>query len=86
MPGKPVPDLTGQVFGKWTVLGRAPRPPWAGPTNRAVYYHCRCACGTLRPVQGRYLRDGRSTQCVYCRTKNHPWSRGRTDAPSKEQS
>lgn len=69
MPGKPVPDLTGDVVGQWTVLGRAPRPAWVVPATRAVYYLCRCTCGTLRAVQGRYLRSGRSARCVNCRNQ-----------------
>lgn len=34
-------DLTGQVFGKWTVLYRANKVA----TNGAIYWHCKCECG-----------------------------------------
>jgi hypothetical protein len=50
-------DLTGQRFGRWTVLalhsGRDGNVRWS----------CHCACGVRRPVLGGSLRAGRSTNC-----------------------
>lgn len=45
-------DLTGQVFGKWTVLSKAKRG-----------FLCRCVCGTERAVQRSYLVNGESKSC-----------------------
>nr|DAP96422.1 MAG TPA: Acetone carboxylase alpha subunit [Caudoviricetes sp.] len=51
-------DLTGQTFGRWTVL-RAAEP---GKTGRARWV-CRCACGRERIVTADNLRRGVSTSC-----------------------
>lgn len=56
-------DLTGQVFGKWTVLYRANKVA----TNGAIYWHCRCECGRQKDVLGQSLRLGHSLSCG-----NHP--------------
>src|ERR1043166_5489142 len=50
-------DITGQPFGRWTVLGRA-----ESQDGRA-YWHCRCICGSMRDVHGKSLRQGKSTSC-----------------------
>lgn len=49
-------DLTGQKFGRLTVLGRA-----AGGRHPA--WKCECECGTVKTVQGTPLRDGRIVSC-----------------------
>lgn len=67
MPGRRVPDLTGRAFGWWMVLGRAERPAGARPSERHAYYLCLCVCLNVCTVQGRYLRDGRSSKCTECR-------------------
>lgn len=46
-------DLTGQVFGEWTVL------KFVG--NRK--YLCRCSCGTEREVYAQGLKRGTSKSC-----------------------
>ena len=52
-------DITGQDFGYWHVIERAP--------NRAggrAYWKCKCtACGTEKEVASSHLRSGRSTNC-----------------------
>lgn len=50
-------DLTGQVFGRWTVLGRSEANP------PRTYWLCRCECGHERSVEGHTLRTGLSTSC-----------------------
>ena len=50
-------DHTGQTFGLWTVLERAP-----GNGKRAQWL-CRCACGAERVVDGGNLRGGYSKSC-----------------------
>lgn len=51
-------DLTGQVFGRWTVLKRSKvnihgKPAWV----------CECSCGAVKSVAGSCLRMGESTSC-----------------------
>lgn len=51
-------DLTGEKFGRWTVLNRA--------ENRyggQAYWLCECECGTQKEVSGTFLRNGRSQSC-----------------------
>ena len=59
-------DLTGHVFGKWTViefhsLGK----------HREARWLCRCDCGTERPVFAHTLRGGTSTGCRNCACSTH---------------
>src|ERR1039458_951399 len=49
-------DLTGQRFGKWLVLTRA-------PDGSRTRWLCQCACGTLKEVYGNALRRGDSKSC-----------------------
>lgn len=50
-------DLTGQRFGRLTVLERAPNQ------NGRVAYLCRCQCGTELTVLGQNLTNGCSKSC-----------------------
>ena len=50
-------DLTGQMFGRWTVL------QYDRTKNGEAYWLCKCTCGTVRSVNGYHLRSGRSTSC-----------------------
>jgi hypothetical protein len=50
-------DLTGQRFGRWTVLAKA------GREHGLTRWSCRCDCGTARAVIGIHLRQGRSLSC-----------------------
>lgn len=52
-----VKDLTGQSFGRWTVLGFSSRK------GTTYYWHCRCECGTERIVFANSLRKGTSQSC-----------------------
>jgi hypothetical protein len=60
-------DLTGQTFGRWTVIKRADRA-----TQQIGDGHCRwlceCECGTVKDVSGNTLRNGMSKSCG-CLTK-----------------
>lgn len=51
-------DLTGEKFGRLTVLGRAPNTP-RGETR----WMCSCECGASRVIIGRSLRRGRTLSC-----------------------
>jgi hypothetical protein len=54
-------DLTGQNFGRWTVIERAPNN---NSTNHTQWL-CECSCDahTRRVVSGGSLRNGRSKSC-----------------------
>jgi hypothetical protein len=64
----PVPDrtanhraimnLTGQRYGRWTVLGLAEIR-----NTRSWLWWCQCACGTVRRVSSASLRQGVSQSC-----------------------
>lgn len=50
-------DLTGQDFGYWHVIERAPNK------GKAIYWECQCQCGTIKNVKGQSLREHKSTSC-----------------------
>ena len=50
-------DLTGEVFGRWTVLG--PREIRRG----IPIWWCKCSCGTEKWVVPQTLRNGGSRSC-----------------------
>lgn len=54
-------DLTGQRFGRWTVIEKTARPPYT--TGTSAFYLCRCDCGAEKVISGRSLRIGDSTSC-----------------------
>lgn len=58
----------GTRFKKWTVLGLADAKPYEN-----TKYVCQCDCGAHHEVAGFTLKNGRSTQCNHCATKN--WRR-----------
>jgi len=57
--GQNLIDLTGQRFGRWSVLALHPERSGCGRAR----WCCRCICGTERIVDGNNLRSGRSTSC-----------------------
>ena len=54
-----VEDLTGKQFGLWTVLGRDTDKH----NTRDVRWICKCECGTIKSVLGKFLRNGKSISC-----------------------
>lgn len=50
-------DLTGQVFGRWTVLEKAENRGYVS------YWKCRCECGKEAEVRGTQLTRGISKSC-----------------------
>lgn len=54
-------DLTGQKFGRWTVLERAPKPE--GNTSTCAFWLCQCECGNKKVVSSNSLRQGKSLSC-----------------------
>lgn len=55
-------DLTGQRFGKLTVLSRA--EDYISPKGRhVVRWLCKCDCGKIKKIHGTALRQGLSMSC-----------------------
>lgn len=50
-------DLTGNRFGRWTVLNLDERP------GRLIYWICRCDCGKEKSVYQNSLLSGKSQSC-----------------------
>lgn len=57
-------DLTGQVFGRWTVI------EYLENKKPGRHYICQCECGNKGVVDASTLRAGKSTQCRVCMYKN----------------
>lgn len=51
-------SIIGQVFGRWAVLEFS-----HSDHHRTTYWICRCECGTIKPVQGRQLKNGTTKSC-----------------------
>lgn len=51
-------DLTGQRFGRLTVVKRA-----GSDGHREAMWLCKCDCGIVKSVRGRDLRNGRTVSC-----------------------
>lgn len=62
--GRPVKDISGQHFGKLTVIRESERRGKAGE----VYWFCACDCGNEAEVIGNNLRSGQSKSCGCERT------------------
>lgn len=52
-------DLTGQRFGKLTVLER----DYQHPDKKRAYWKCQCDCGNIITTRGESLRTGHTTSC-----------------------
>lgn len=55
-------DLTGEKFGRWTVLGRADDKVLQSGYHE-IMWNCICDCGNRKVVRGKSLRGGISTSC-----------------------
>lgn len=53
--------MTGQRFGRWTVLGMTARTSTDGHKRTACLY--RCDCGTERVLYAQSLRGGLTKSC-----------------------
>ena len=56
-------DLTGQRFGKLTVLEQDPNPYIDPAGRRELKWICKCDCGNTTSVTGKALRYGRAKSC-----------------------
>lgn len=64
-------DLTGKVFGQWTVL----RPALSEHEGRSSMWVVECSCGEQRIVYAENLRNGNSRSCgcmKHRRLQAHP--------------
>ena len=52
-------DLTGNIFGRLTVLGDVRKRT----KNGKVLWHCLCECGTVTFVRGDHLKSGKINSC-----------------------
>ena len=55
-----VDDLTGRLFGQWSVLS------YVGERKRTTYWHCRCSCGHEQDVPAGNLKRGLTSSCIKC--------------------
>ncbi len=53
-------DLTGQVFGRLTVIERLAKQ---ADGSRSPLWLCRCSCGTERQLSTRSLKSGNTKSC-----------------------
>lgn len=56
-------DLTGQVFGKLTVLELIPQEPFPNGRPRPRLWLCECDCGNKKDARIDNLRSGITTHC-----------------------
>lgn len=78
--------LTGQVFGRLTVLGPVRR------RSQQIIYLCLCECGRHKEVQAGDLRNGRSKSCgclqielTRARSITHGQAHGRINVKNKHE-
>ena len=55
----------GDKFYQWTVI----KEDQVRDKGRNIRFICRCDCGTIRSVAGRYLRNGKTKSC-HCINRN----------------
>lgn len=51
-------DLTGQKFGRLTVIEKA-----EASNNHGILWRCKCDCGNVCEVRSNYLRGGQTQSC-----------------------
>lgn len=59
--GRKCIDLTGQKFGRLTVVEKTERP--VNVKNKDSYWLCECDCGTMKIVKSSALKYGSVTSC-----------------------
>lgn len=59
-------DLTGQKFGKLTVIKRVEN------RGKEIHWLCKCDCGNETEVRGTNLKDGHTTSCG-CVRRRRDW-------------
>ena len=61
--GKKLIDLTGQRFGRWTVLKRGPDYVSYDGRHKMARWYCKCDCGNIHLVSAASLKQGTSVSC-----------------------
>lgn len=56
-------DLTGQKFGRLTVIERAETYVSESGKSKAIMWKCKCECGKYVNVRGSGLKNGRAQSC-----------------------
>ena len=64
------PDLTGQVFGKLTVLGRSQKRGARGKRTTPMW-ECRCECGAITHKATDTLKNPDQSMCKACADQRH---------------
>lgn len=59
-------DLTGQRFGRLTVIER----DYSIPNRKNIYWRCLCDCGNTKSVLGASLRSGSTSSCGCLKEEN----------------
>lgn len=62
---KPNDNLIGNKYGKWIIKSFDKRK------NGKPYWNCKCECGNIVSVEESSLKNGLSTQCKKCSSKNN---------------
>lgn len=62
-------DITGQKFGRLTVVSRAPNLINTSGKTQSVW-NCKCECGETKVSTGNYLRTGRVKSCGCLKPKS----------------
>lgn len=66
-------DLSGNKYGKYTVLSLDGVKRYPGQTK--AYWLCKCECGKEKSVRGEHLTSGRTKSCG-CMAKNNALKHG----------
>ena len=69
-------ELTGQRFGKLTVIRRSHQDQW-----QAWVWACQCDCGTEVPVRGATLKAGSTAACASCAAVERNTTHGQSRTP-----
>jgi hypothetical protein len=56
-------DITGQIYGRWTVVGRD-HDANSGRSTHTSWWKCRCECGTEKILSRAALRTSKSCGCL----------------------
>ncbi|KKN32100.1 hypothetical protein LCGC14_0817110 [marine sediment metagenome] len=65
-PPEKVKDISGQKFGRWTVIEYSHLKTYyssKGYRVRIAYWRCLCKCGTIKTVTGSSICNGTSKSC-----------------------
>lgn len=58
-----IKDITGEKFGRWTVIRISHTKKKCNSSSSEVYWLCQCECGTQKILSGSVLKRGISKSC-----------------------